>query len=163
MKAIVVAIDKNNGIGAENDLLWFRDLPTDRKHFQQLTTGGTVIMGRRTFESIGSKPLPNRENIVVSSKPTGVSGVLTANSLESAYALARYETFIIGGERIYREALDVMDVLYVTEVDAEFPQATVFFPQINCEDWQEVERDHHEADERNKYAFDFVKYERIIQ
>lgn len=160
MKAIVVAVDKNNGIGAGNDLLWQRDLPADLAHFKQLTTGGSVIMGRKTFESIG-RPLPNRENIVVSRTPTGVQGVLTAASLEAAYALARYPIFVIGGGQIYEQALDDMDTLYVTQVDAEFPEATVFFPQINCLGWQEVSRDHHEPDENNKYAFDFVQYRKI--
>lgn len=160
MKAAVVAIDKNNGIGADNDLLWQRDLPADLAHFKKLTTGGSIIMGRKTFESIG-RPLPSRENIVVSRTPTGVPGVLTANSLEAAYALARNPIFVLGGGQIYAESLDDMDKLYVTEVDADFPQATVFFPQINCQDWQEVSRDHHEADDKNKYAFDFVEYERI--
>lgn len=159
MKAIVVAVDRNNGIGAENDLLWQRDLPADLAHFKKLTTGGSIIMGRKTFESIGARPLPNRENIVISSRPTGVQGVLTAHSLQSAYALARYPVFVIGGGSIYEQALDDMDKLYVTYVDAEFPQATVFFPRVDCFKWREVSRDHHVADERNKYAFDFVEYE----
>ena len=159
MKAIVVAMDKNNGIGAENDLLWLRDLPADLAHFKKLTTGGSVIMGSNTFKSIG-RPLTDRENIVVSRTPTGVEGVLTANSLASAYELARYPVFVIGGGQIYARAIDDVDRLYVTYVDAEFSQATVFFPQINCDDWQEVSRDHHEADEKNKYAFDFVVYDR---
>lgn len=160
MKAIVVAMDKNNGIGAENDLLWLRDLPADLAHFKKLTTGGSVIMGSNTFKSIG-RPLTDRENIVVSRTPTGVEGVLTANSLASAYELARYPVFVIGGGQIYAQAIDDVDRLYVTYVDAEFPQATVFFPPISCDDWQEIERDHHEADEKNKYSYDFVKYERI--
>ena len=161
MKAIVVAMDKNRGIGADNDLLWQRDLPADLAHFKKLTTGKSIIMGRKTYESIG-RPLPDRQNIVVSrSGPTGVSGVLTAYSLQAAYALAQYDVFVIGGGQIYSQAIDDMDRLYVTYVDAEFPQATVFFPQINCDVWQEISRDHHEADERNKYAFDFVTYERI--
>lgn len=160
MKAIVVAMDRNNGIGADNDLLWMRDLPSDLAHFKKLTVGTSVIMGRKTFESIG-KPLPDRQNIVVSRTPTGVEGTLTAYSLKTAYKLAQYDIRVIGGGQIFAQAIDDMDVLYVTEVDAEFPQATVFFPQINCDIWQEVSRDHHEADERNKYAFDFVTYERI--
>lgn len=161
MKAIVVAMDRNNGIGAANDLLWLRDLPADLKHFRQLTTGKTVIMGRKTFESIG-RPLVDRQNIVVSRTPTGVDGVMTAGSLEAAYALARYDICVIGGGQIYAQALDDMDVLYVTEVDADFPQATVFFPEIDKSVWKEVSREHHETDEKNKYAFDFVIYERII-
>lgn len=160
MKAIVVAMDKNNGIGANNDMMWSRDLPADLAHFKRTTTGGSVIMGRNTFESIG-RSLPDRENIVVSRTPTSVPGVLTAASLESAYELARYPIFVIGGGQVYAQAIDDMDKLYVTEVDAEFPQATVFFPPINREEWQEVSREHHDADDKNKYGYDFVVYERI--
>jgi len=161
MKAIVVAVDRNNGIGAENELLWQRDLPADLAHFKKLTTGKSIVMGRKTYESIG-RPLPDRQNIVVSRRgPVGVEKVLTTYSLEAAYAIAQYDIMVIGGGQIYAEALGDMDVLYVTYVDAEFPQATVFFPQINCEDWLEVSRDHHEADEKNKYSFDFVEYRRI--
>jgi len=160
MKAIVVAMDKNNGIGADNDLLWQRDLPADLAHFKKLTTGSSIIMGRKTFESIG-RPLPNRENIVVSRTPTGIQGILTTNSLESAYELARYPIFVIGGGKVYADAIDDVDVLYVTEVDGDFPQATVFFPEIDKTKWHEVSREHHEPDEKNKYSFDFVTYERI--
>lgn len=160
MKAIVVAMDKNRGIGAENDLLWLHDLPADLAHFKKLTVGKSVIMGRKTFESIGS-PLSDRQNIVVSrSGPIGIKGVLTAHSPEAAYALAQYEVRVIGGGQIFADTIDDMDVLYVTEVDAEFPQATVFFPVIDTNKWREVSREHHEVDEKNKYAFDFVKYER---
>jgi dihydrofolate reductase len=159
MKAIVVAMDRKNGIGADNDLLWQRDLPTDLAHFRKLTKNGSVIMGRKTFESIG-RPLPDRENIVVSSRPTGVQGVLTAVSLTSAYALARYPVFVIGGGQVYAQALEDMDVLYVTEVDAVFSQATVFFPEIDPKVWKEIAREHHQADEKNKYDFDFVTYEK---
>lgn len=160
MKAIVVAMDKNRGIGAENDLLWLRDLPADLAHFKKLTVGKSVIMGRKTFESIG-RPLPDRQNIVVSrSGPIGVKGVLTAHSLEAAYALAQYDVRVIGGGQIFASTVDDMDVLYVTEVNAEFPQATVFFPEIDKEIWRETSREHHESDGQNKYAFDFVRYDR---
>ena len=159
MKSIIVAIDKNHGIGSNNDLLWGRDLPDDLAYFKQRTKNSSVIMGRKTFESIG-RPLPQRENIVVSHSPTSVTGTLSASSLASAYELARYAIFVIGGGRIYKDAIDDMDRLYVTEVNAEFPEATVFFPAINSEEWEEVSREHHDADERNKYAFDFVVYQR---
>lgn len=161
MKAIVVAIDKNNGIGAENDLLWQRDLPSDLQQFKKLTVGKSIIMGRKTFESIG-RPLPDRQNIVVTSHPTGVQGVLSAASLEAAYALAQYDVIVIGGGQIYSQAINNVDRLYVTEVDAEFPQATVFFPAVDTSIWKEAAREHHEPDERNKYAYDFVTYDRII-
>lgn len=159
MKAIVVAVDKNNGIGADNDLLWQRDLPADLTRFKKLTTGGTVIMGRKTYESIG-RPLPERENIVVTRSPVGEQKVLSAANLESAYKLARYPIFVIGGGQIYAAAMNDMDKLHVTEVDAEFPQATVFFPPIDPTVWRETAREHHAADEKNKYAFDFVTYEK---
>ena len=159
MKSIIVAVDKNNGIGAKNDLLWMRDLPDDLAYFKRMTTGVSVIMGRNTYDSMG-RPLPNRENIVVSHRPVGDKDVLSVASLESAYQLSRYPIFVMGGGRIYADALSDMDRLYVTEVDASFPQATVFFPEIDKNIWQETGREHHAADERNKYAFDFVVYDR---
>lgn len=157
---MVVAYDRQRGIGADNDLLWQRDLPADLAHFKKLTTGKSIIMGRKTFESIGSRPLPNRQNIVLAHTPTGVEKVLTAASLDAAYAIAQYEPVIIGGESVFREALPDVDIIYATEVDAEFPQAMVFFPEIDMNEWRETAREHHEADEKNNYAFDFVTYQR---
>ena len=159
MKSIVVAIDQNNGIGADNDLLWLRDLPDDLAHFRSTTMGGTVVMGRRTFDGIG-KPLSGRENIVVTSHPGEVEGVIYVNSLDEAYEKATNEIFVIGGGRVYADAIDDMDILYVTEVQASFPQASVFFPAIDKSAWREEFREHHDADERNKYAYEFVKYVR---
>jgi dihydrofolate reductase len=158
MKAMVVAYDKNRGIGADNDLLWQRDLPADLRHFRKMTIGKSIIMGRKTFESIGSKPLPDRQNIVLSSKPTGVDKVITAGSLAAAYAMAQYPVVVIGGESVFREALPDVDVIYATEVDADFPQASIFFPEIDKNEWQEVAREHNKADDKNKYDFDFVEY-----
>ena len=161
MKSIIVAMDKNNAIGFENDLPWGRGLKDDMAHFAKTTRGKTVIMGRKTFESIGSKPLPDRQNIVVTSRPTGVTGVQSALSLEAAYALARYDIFVIGGGQLYTAALDDMDQLIVTYVDVEFPEATVFFPEIDRERWREVSREQHKADERNSYGFDIKKYQKL--
>ena len=161
MKTIIVAYDQSYGIGAAGDLLWQRDLPADLANFKRLTTGKSVIMGRKTFESIG-RPLPNRQNIVVSRRgPIGVEGVLTAASLESAYALAQFEVVVIGGGEIYQLAFAETDRIYATEVDAEFPEATVFFPKVSGDEWQEVSREHHKADQNNRYNFDFVTYQRI--
>ncbi len=159
---IIVGMGKNREIGANQDMPWSRALRDDLINFKKLSSGKSVIMGYRTFESIGKKPLPNRQNIVVSREPTGVEGVLTAYSLEAAYALAQYDVVVMGGGQIYADAIDDMDVLYVTEIDAEFPEATVFFPKIDQTKWQETSREHHEIDERNTYAFDFVKYERKV-
>lgn len=161
MKTIVVAMDRRGAIGSNNDLPWGRSLKSDLANFKKLTTGGTIIMGRRTFESIGSRALPDRENIVLSRTPSGVKGVLTALSLPAAYALARNDIYVIGGGQIYAQALADMDRLIVTHVDMDFPDATVFFPEIDLAVWTETSRDHHEADERNAYAFNVVTYERI--
>ena len=160
MKSMVVAYDKNRGIGADNDLLWMRDLPADLRHFRKLTTSKSIIMGRKTFESIGSKPLPDRQNIVLSRTPTGVDNVITAGSLKAAYAMAQYPIVVIGGESVFREALPDVDTIYATEVGADFPHATVFFPELDMNVWQEVAREHNEADEKNKYPYDFVEYSR---
>lgn len=159
MKSMIVAVDKNMGIGSNNDLLWGRDLPSDLAYFKRMTKNTSVIMGRKTYESMG-RPLPDRENIVVSSHPAGDKGILTAVDLKSAYELARYPIFVIGGGQIYAASLKDMDVLYVTEVDAEFSNASIFFPSIDKNVWKEVSRERHPADEKNKYAFDFVVYER---
>ena len=119
-------------------------------------------MGRKTFESIGRRPLPERENIVISSRPTGVKGVLTAVNLSSALALSRYPTFIIGGAQVYGDALGVpeIDTIYATEVDATFPDADTFFPELDMTVWEETDRVHRPADEANVYALDFVIYRR---
>lgn len=161
-KAIVVAYDKNRAIGRNGDLPWGRSLPADLAQFKRLTKGSDVIMGRKTFESIGSRPLPERENIVISSRPTGVKGVLTAMNLPSALALSRYPVFIIGGAQVYGDALKMseIDTIYATEIDASFPDADTFFPEIDMTTWQEVSRVHHPADAENKYDFDFVTYQR---
>lgn len=162
-KAIIVAYGLDRAIGLGGDLPWKRGLPADLARFKQLTTGGNVIMGRKTFESIGSRPLPNRENIVISTRPTGVKGVLTAVNFSSALALCRYPTFIIGGAQVYTEALNNPEItkIYATEVQAEFPEADTFFPPLDMSQWQEIAREHHSADEKNVYDFDFVEYQRL--
>ena len=161
MKSIVVAYDRARGIGANNDLLWGRDLPADLRHFKDLTAGGSLIMGRKTFESIG-RALPGRENIVVTHRPLDTVDVIAVDSLASAYRLAHGNQFIIGGASICEQALSGVDVVYATEVDQVFPEAEVFFPLLG-EDWQERSRESFEADDRNKYPYDFVTYVRIAK
>lgn len=163
MKAIIVAVGRQNEIGADNDMPWSKSLKDDLRHFKELTSGHSIIVGRKTFESFGGKPLPNRENIVISRTPIDVDGIIHAHSLDEAYRIASHDTvFVIGGGQIYKEAITNVDVLYVTEVKASFVDATVFFPTIDLGQWREVSRQHHLADERNNYAFDFVIYERSL-
>lgn len=162
MKTIVVAYDKSRGIGADNDLLWGRDLPADLAHFKAHTMGTSMVMGYNTFLSIG-RPLPGRQNIVVSRSHTvDHPDVLTVRSIAEAYERAEHDTVsIIGGGQIYEQTLQDADVIYATEVQANFPQATVFFPELDTTVWQEVSRERNEADDCNKYAYDFVEYRRV--
>ncbi len=162
MKKIIVAYDKNYGIGAHNDLLWQRDLPADLQHFKQLTIGHPVIMGRNTYLSIG-RPLPGRRNIVICYQDEVIDGVEVVTSLEAAYALAGsdQDVFVIGGGQIYSLAFDTVDQIIATEVNAQFDQATIFFPAVEAEVWREIDRQHHQADDRNLYDYDFVTYQRL--
>jgi dihydrofolate reductase len=164
MKAIIVAYDKKFGIGANNDLLWQRDLPADLKHFKEITSGNAVIMGSKTYQSI-NRPLPDRQNIVIShSHELTDNRVNSVNNLQSAYNLVdiNKEAFVIGGGQIYALAINTVDRIYATEIDQVFDNATVFFPVIDDKKWHEIYREKHLADERNLYNYDFVIYERIL-
>jgi len=158
MKTAVVAYDQNRGIGIGSELPWGRDLPSDIQHFRELSKGKSVVMGRTTYEAIG-RPLPERQNIVVTHRPFAAEGIDVVQSLPEAYAAAKFDVCIIGGGAIYAQALADTDVVYATEVQAAFPGTTAFFPELGA-GWKEVEREHHEADEQNKYAYDFVTYKR---
>ncbi|TXF75186.1 dihydrofolate reductase [Chryseobacterium sp.] len=160
MTTIVVAMGQNNEIGADNQLLWH--LPKDLKYFKEMTTGHPIIMGRKTYESIG-KPLPNRTNIVISRKKDWFEeGILIVGSVKEALKFAKKideEVFIIGGGKIYEQTIDLVDRLAVTEVDATLA-ADVFFPKIDGKIWQKTEESCHEKDEKNGYNFCFQTYER---
>ena len=157
--SIIVAVSKNGVIGKDNQLLW--RLPDDLKRFKQLTLGHPMIMGRKTFESIG-KPLPGRTSIVITSQEDfKVEGALVAHSLSEALETARgiedSEAFIIGGGEIYKLALPLADKLYVTEVKTILDGDT-FFEITDPGAWVETERIVHEPDERHNFKFEFVNY-----
>ena len=160
MITIVVAMGLKNEIGANNQLLWH--LPKDLKHFKEITTGHPIIMGRKTYESIG-KPLPNRTNIVVSTKKDWFEeGILIVGSLKEAIKFAKKmdeEIFIIGGGNIYEQTIDLAEKLEVTQVNAEL-KADIFFPKINPKIWNKTNEISHEKDEKNEYDFSFQTYER---
>lgn len=160
MKSIVVAYDKNYGIGAGNDLLWGRSMPADLRRFRNLTLGSAVIMGRKTYESIGNI-LHGRLNIIVTHKFLEIPGILLARGLKEAYELAGdRDTMVIGGGTIYEQALPDVERIYATEIQAEFKGADTFFPHIDPKDWREVSREKHQADGANKYDYHFVVYRR---
>ena len=160
MITIVVAMGLGNEIGANNQLLWH--LPTDLKHFKEITSGHPIIMGRKTYESIG-KPLPNRTNIVVSRKKDWFEeGILIVGSLKEALKFAKKmdeEIFIIGGGNIYEQTIDLADQLEVTQVKANL-EADVFFPKIDEKIWKKTNETLHEKDEKNEYDFSFQTWER---
>ena len=162
MKSVeaIVAIDENGAIGRQGDLLCH--LPADMKHFKEVTMGHSIIMGRKTFESFPRRPLPGRQNIVIT-RNVGwqYPGVTTVHSLEDAIAAAETDTvFIIGGAQVYEQALPLVDVLHLTLIHARWASADVFFPALNMDEWQEVSREHHESDHRNAYEFDFITLKR---
>ncbi|POY36069.1 dihydrofolate reductase [Solitalea longa] len=157
--SIIVAKAKNNVIGNNNTLIWH--LPADLKYFKKLTTGNTIIMGRKTYDSIG-KPLPNRRNIVISrNKDLKLEGCEVTDSLDAAISISESdnEVFIIGGAEIYKQAIDRSDTLYVTEVKSSF-DGDAFFPEISNNEWTEVQREDHVADEKNKIDYSFVTYKK---
>ena len=167
--SLIAAIGKNNELGNKNSLLWH--LPADMKHFRDTTREHTVIMGRKTFESIG-KPLPNRENIVVTrDKNYFKSGITVVHSLEEALRFASLEQgkhfeekqeeteiFIIGGGELYKESISRAGKLYITHVD-DSPDADTFFPTIGPE-WKEISKESHEPDAENKFSYSFVTYKK---
>jgi len=163
--SMISAIGNNNEIGKGNALLW--NLPIDMKHFRETTSGHPVIMGLKTFESIG-RPLPNRRNIVLTKDkifhPQGVELVYSLeelNQLLKDTTSEKDELFVIGGGQIYRLFIDRVDKLYITHVDASFPDADAFFPQIDKVKWKVISEDKHPKDEKNEYDCNFAIYEKI--
>ena len=156
---LIAAVAKNGVIGAQGKLPW--RLPEDLKHFKNLTLGHPIIMGRRTWESFGGKPLPGREHIVISRKPGyEAPGASVAMTLESAIALCTGEplAFVIGGAEIYGAALPLAHGLVLTEIERDFVGDTRF-PAWNRKDWRETQRETHTSLEGMR--FDFVLYERV--
>jgi len=155
---IVVAIDAKRGIGVDNKLPWH--LPEDLAHFKRTTMGHPIIMGRKTFDSIG-RPLPNRRNIVISRNPDWKrEGVETVSSLEAAIALVGdAPSCIIGGGQIFAEALPIANRMVVTEIDKTFA-CDAFFPAFDAQQWKEVAREARHS-ESNGCGYAFVTYEKI--
>lgn len=162
-KCIIVAIADNNAIGRDNALLWH--ISEDMKFFRRTTSGFPVIMGRKTYESIG-RPLPKRTNIVVSRSNEAPEGTLPAHSLEEAFRLAASgdqapeRCFVIGGGQIYAQAMQSADRLIVTHVHTVIEDADTFFPEIDPALWHVVGRSEMLHDEESGYDFEFVEYER---
>jgi dihydrofolate reductase len=158
-KSIIVAVAENGVIGKGNDLIWH--MPADLRWFVRQTKGKWVIMGRKSWESINSQPLPGRKHIIVSRNAdyTVPEGVYLTESLESGYELAKKhavdELMILGGGQIYEQALSDCDEIILTEIKASF-EGDTYFPKLDQKDWTEVFREEHEPDEKNPYPYAFT-------
>lgn len=158
---IIVAIAQNNAIGFENKLLYW--LPNDLKRFKSLTTGHTIIMGRKTFESFPKGALPNRRNVVLTRQDITFPGAERYRSLKEALdsCQGEEEIYIIGGASVYQEAMPLADKLCITLIEDTPKEADAFFPEINPKEWKETSRDSHTTDEKHLYPYTFIDYERI--
>ncbi len=157
--SVIAAMPENRVIGRDGALPWH--LPADLARFKSITTGHTVIMGRKTFESVG-QPLPNRRTIVITrNNDYQCAGIFIAHGLDEALDLAAHEdeVFILGGQAVYRIALPRADCLYLTIIHATI-EGDTYFPTFDFDDWKLVEDERHEADDRHTYAFSFRRYER---
>ncbi|MEI6900893.1 MAG: dihydrofolate reductase [Bacteroidota bacterium] len=162
MLSIIVAIAENSAIGKNNDLLWH--IPEDLKRFKRLTTGHTIIMGKRTFESLPVRPLPNRRSIVITDNPVDqFEGCLTVGSIKEAveHCNPGEENFIIGGASIYAQFLPVADRLYLTVVHKPF-DADVWFPEIHFEEWKLLSQEEFQAGPPNDFSYTNRVYDRIM-
>jgi dihydrofolate reductase len=153
MISIIVAYDKNKAIGKDNRLCWRQS--ADLKRFKELTTGKTVVMGRKTFESIG-KPLPNRRNIVLTRQDISIDGVEIIKSIDEVKNIEG-DIIIIGGGEIYKSCLILADKIFATEIDCEI-DADTWFQKFSENDWMIENIEKHNADEKNEFNYSFINY-----
>lgn len=162
MISLIAAIGKNNELGKGNTLLWH--MPADMKFFRETTRGHTVIMGRKTFESLKG-PLPKRKNIVITrDKAYKAEGIDVVHSLKEALqeAQGESEVFIIGGAEIYKQSMDFADKLYITHINASDKDADTFFPEIIPIVWNETSHIKHKKDSENPFDYTFSIYEKFF-
>jgi dihydrofolate reductase len=160
MISIIVAVSEDWGIGKDNELLWH--ISEDLKRFKRLTIGNTVLMGKKTWESLPRKPLPGRKNIVLTDNPQeSIADAITAYSIADALAKCEKieEIFIIGGGSIYRQFMLLADRLYITHVHKKAP-ADIYFPEIDLKIWKATEKEDFEASETNTIPYTYTVYER---
>ena len=161
MISIIVAIAENYAIGKKGDLLCH--MPADLKHFKEITTGSTVLMGERTFLSLPKHPLPNRRNIVLTDvKGKTFEGTETVYSMEELRAKVSpdEEAFVIGGGMVYKQAMEFADKLYITHIHHSWEDADTFFPEIDSKIWKQLSAERHSADDKNPYDYTFAEYGR---
>ena len=157
---IIVAVAKNNAIGKNNNLLWH--IKEDLVYFKKTTLGATVVMGRKTFESIG-KPLPGRRNVVVSKTMNEIEGIEIFRSVDQALGScsSNEEVFIIGGGEIYKQSISLVQRIFLTIVDVNIPDADTFFPELDMSQWREVFREDHSRGVSFEQPFSFIVLDRV--
>ena len=158
--SIVVAMDDNRLIGSKNQLPWH--LPADLAYFKKLTTGKSILMGRKTYDSIG-RPLPNRRNIVITRNSNiSIPGCEVVSSIDDALELTKddLEVMVIGGASLCEQLLPKVNRLYITKIDGEF-EGDVFFPKYDDFDWREVSCESHSKDNSNSYSYKFIVLDRV--
>lgn len=160
--SLIAAMSKERAIGANNQMLWH--LPKELAHFKRTTLNKTVLMGRKTFESIGSKPLPNRRNVILTRQADlEIEGCEIIHSVEEA--LQKYgqdgELMITGGAEIYQLFMPIVDRIYITKVDVNIANADAYFPEINENEFQLISSERVDNDEKNKYSFTICIYDRV--
>ncbi len=156
---IIVAISENRAIGKAGDLLCY--LPNDLKHFKELTTGATVVMGKTTFFSLPRRPLPNRRNIVLTTDNTfEYENTEVAHSINELEQMLKADenVFIIGGGQVYKQFIDRVDKLYITHIHHVWDEADTFFPEIDLAIWHCVSQERHHKDERHEFDYTFMEY-----
>ncbi len=154
--SIVVAVDEHNAIGRNGGLLCH--LPNDLKHFKNITSGHTIIMGRNTYESLPNGALPNRINVVVTSRDSNnYSGCIVVKSIDEALNHCKEDSrcFIIGGGKLYESTIKLVNKIFLTTIHHTFDDADTFFPEIKLQDWDVTDVEHHDADEKHKYPYTF--------
>jgi len=156
--SIIVAVGEKGEMGLHNQLPWY--LPADMKYFKTTTAGHHVVMGRKTYESLG-KPLPNRVNVVITRNPDFKADARIVTNIQSAIDIAEEgnekECFILGGADIFKQSIPLCDKMYITRIHQTF-EADTFFPAINVSDWKLESSEAHEPDEKNKYSYTFEVY-----
>ena len=158
MISLIVAMDRKRVIGADNKLPWH--LPADLKRFKELTLGHHIVMGRKTFESIG-KPLPGRTTVIVTRQEGfKAEGCIVVHSLDAALLAASEdsEAFVIGGGDLFEQSLQFADKIYLTEIDTEVAKGDVFFPKLDKQEWKLLERRECQADEKNSFHYTYLTY-----
>lgn len=161
MISYLVAMDRNRVIGKDNDLPW--SLPADLAYFKKKTTGHTIVMGRKTYESIG-RPLPNRKNVILTrDKNYSVANCTVIHSIEEALSLMRQENdeyFVIGGSDLFIQFLPYVERMYITLLDEEF-EGDTFFPNVDMSEWKLISKEKGKKDENNHYDYEFLVYDKL--